>query len=304
MGAQSKSILIFLVALILVSSVLAIAIYANFLSGVLTHTTSNSCSLSFSYSGGEGKPTAQYTRQMFLALDGKYNSIVYNVSAVEQSDTFGYGPSYLLNGLSDKLYWYQVGLAWNGANGNLSGYTSGFSFIYEVWNISSRQSIYPPDGGAGGGAFHGRINNADVVAISLNFSGGNVTMAAYDWNSGVRASASYSAYGASTFLGGNQTNVTIASTGVMTEWHQVCANFVGAKNVTYWNSVIPAPSARICIDESDLAPSSIANGQSSNGRLLFANCSSRITYDATEGLQSFSFKGITVYSDAHRFITD
>jgi hypothetical protein len=36
------------------------------------------------------------------------------VTAVAQTDaSSGYGPAYLLNGLTDKGYWYQVGLAWN-----------------------------------------------------------------------------------------------------------------------------------------------------------------------------------------------
>ena len=52
-----------------------------------------------------------YDEQLGLTFTQNFYSMLYNVTAVEQSDpTSGAGPAYLLQGLSDMGYWYQVSL--------------------------------------------------------------------------------------------------------------------------------------------------------------------------------------------------
>ncbi len=57
--------------------------------------------------------TATYDQQVFMIFDQSFSSLSVNVTAVEQTDGNGYGPSYLLNGVTNDGYWYQVGLSWN-----------------------------------------------------------------------------------------------------------------------------------------------------------------------------------------------
>ena len=50
--------------------------------------------------------------------------LAVNVKAVAQADPSGYGPCYLLNGLTSSGWWYQVGLSynWPDSSGHLQGY--------------------------------------------------------------------------------------------------------------------------------------------------------------------------------------
>ena len=49
-------------------------------------------------------PVANYDEQLGITFTQNFASLAYNVTAVPQIDSNGYGPAYLLNGLSnDKL---------------------------------------------------------------------------------------------------------------------------------------------------------------------------------------------------------
>src|ERR1017187_3147568 len=91
---------------------------------------------------GHGPPiNANYDEQLGVAFTQNFTSLKYNVTAVEQTDpTLGTGPAYLLNGLSNTGYWYQVGLSWNWSPGTNPG--TGFGVNYEVFD-SSGNSIFP-----------------------------------------------------------------------------------------------------------------------------------------------------------------
>jgi hypothetical protein len=150
-------------------------------------------------------PAANYDEQLGLTYSQNVTGLSYNVTAVQQSDAYGYGPSYLLNGLSDKGFWYQVGLSWDWPFSQ-GGYTPGFNFNYEVSN-SSGQSVFPPSGGGGLVAYSGTVNQGDTVLLSLYFSGGVVFMYSLDWNTSATAIQDFGTQGASTFLGlKNSTN--------------------------------------------------------------------------------------------------
>jgi len=81
---------------------------------------------------------------------------------VAQTGTDGYGPAYLLNGLGNTGYWYQVGLSydWDGSA------STGFQLAYEVFN-SSGSSVYPATGG--GMAAISPVNPGDTILTYSEF---------------------------------------------------------------------------------------------------------------------------------------
>ncbi|MGA2200118.1 MAG: hypothetical protein ABSG45_09295, partial [Nitrososphaerales archaeon] len=148
-------------------------------------------------------PTANYDEQLGEVFLQSLKGISYNVTATAQTDSNGYGPAYLLNGLTPAGYWYQVGLAYNwpytSAQGG--GYEPGFQMAYETFDPSGN-SIFPTDGGGGNESFSGVVHANDVVLLSLTFSNKNVVMSAHDWSTGASASESYTAKGSTSFAGG------------------------------------------------------------------------------------------------------
>ena len=54
-----------------------------------------------------------YDEQSYISFGGNFTALEYNVTAIAQNSSGGYGLGYLLNGVSNTGYWYQVGLAWN-----------------------------------------------------------------------------------------------------------------------------------------------------------------------------------------------
>jgi len=157
--------------------------------------------------------------------------MAYNVTAVGQSDSNGYGPAYLLNGLTNNGYWYQVGVSFDWPNQG-GGYAPGFALNYEVFNPSS-VSIFPSEGG-GLGNFSGSVSSGDTVALKLYFSGGNVIMSANDLTSGATASVSYSDKGATTFVGlSTPANSNGFFTGLMTEWYHASPYYSNEGKVTF-----------------------------------------------------------------------
>ncbi|MEM4093255.1 MAG: hypothetical protein QW837_09485, partial [Conexivisphaerales archaeon] len=71
-------------------------------------------------------PQANWDEQLGESFTQSFTSMAFNVTAIAQESSYGYGPAYLLNGLSNTGYWYQVGLSydWPHANG---GYNYGFN---------------------------------------------------------------------------------------------------------------------------------------------------------------------------------
>jgi len=88
---------------------------------------------------------ANYDEQIGMTFTQSFSSMAWNVTAVAQSDTNGYGPAYLLNGLSTAGYWYQVGISydWPYAAG---GYNPGFHLSYNVFD-STGHVVLPSNGG-------------------------------------------------------------------------------------------------------------------------------------------------------------
>jgi hypothetical protein len=234
-----------------------------------------------------------YDEQLGLSFTQTFTALAYNVTAVAQTDSNGYGPAYLLNGLTDKGYWYQVGLSWNWPSSGNS-YNPGFNLNYEVFDPSGN-SVFPSDGGGGLSSFNGPVNQGDTVLLNLYFTAnGKVEMLASDQNTGAQASETYSAQGATYFVGTPSATADAPGffTGLMTEWWHTDPYYGDEQKVTYsvYNSSIS--SAWMWIEE--------WNPQTN--QTLFS-ASTSVTFSNPTQLQTFSSHGATESSNAYEFIT-
>jgi hypothetical protein len=242
---------------------------------------------------------SSYDEQLGMTFTQSFTSMLYNVTAVEQTDpTSGAGPAYLLNGLSDQGYWYQVGLVWNWPNspgvGALCPCAAGWHMVYEVFN-SSGDSIFPSATNSGLLTFSGPVSQGDSVALNLYFSSNQVVMLAQDQSTGAQASETYSAEGATSFVGLSSTtgNSNGFFTGLMTEWYHPNAYYGGEQEVTY-SSTFALSSASMWMDEWNFTSGSVT---------LFDVNSGLLSYSNPTQLQEFSSNGATEYSDAYSFIS-
>ncbi len=238
-----------------------------------------------------------YDEQLGLTYtQSTFSGLAFNVTAVEQSfnDSYGAGPVYLVCGLSNSGFWYEVGLGsdWPLANG---GYQAGFSLLYEAFDPGG-VSIFPADGSGGLLNFSAPVNANDSVNLALSFSGGNVTMTGFDWATKASASESFSAEGATYFTGdpSSPSNAEGYFTGLMTEQYHADPYYGNMQEVTYSESSFAFSSAWMWIDEYN----------SVSGITLFSDQTiSPVSYASATQLQSFSSNGATEYSDAYGFIT-
>ncbi len=190
-----------------------------------------------------------WSEKLGLLLAENLSYMAYNVTAVAQSDNMSYGPAYLLNGLSNLGYWYQAGLGYNSTIFQNGSHLSGFYFVYQIFNPSG-STIYPQNSGSGGYLnFSGPIHNGDRVLLKIYIKGHNITMSAYDWNTGAIATLNYSSFNATTFVP-IMKNGYGGFTGVMTEWHHSFPDYSAQKEVTYtmYNSTV-AREGVLFIDE-------------------------------------------------------
>lgn len=173
------------------------------------------------YGLGETSNLPLYDEQFGLTFTGSFTSLAYDVNATAQFDPSGTGPAYLLNGLTNQGYWYQVGLSYNWPTGT-GLVNNGFMINYNVFGPDG--SILWPSNGAGGVIpLNGPVNPGDHVRLELYFSNGNVVMYGYDLNTSASASTTYNAEGATEFVGSPSSSVSSSGffTGLMTEWYHV-----------------------------------------------------------------------------------
>ncbi len=242
-------------------------------------------------------PVAMYDEQLGLTFTQNFVSLAYNVTAVPQVDSDGYGPVYLLNGLSNDGYWYQVGLSYNWPYA-IGGYNPGFNLNYEVFN-SAGKSIYPTNGGGGLKPFSGTVNSGDLVLLNLYFNSGNVYMFAKDWNTGASAYVTYADSQTSSFSGSlsSPSNNGLFS-GLMTEWWHVNPYTGDETQVTYSDYSLGLSSAWMWMDETAPSNPSWSGAWSTS-------TAGPVTYSSSNPtqLQSLSSHGATEYSSAYQFIT-
>lgn len=238
-------------------------------------------------------PPLNYDEQLGLTFTQDFSSISYNVTAIQQVYEYGYGPAYLLNGLSNQGYWYQVGISWNwGGPYAYSGYSPGFNAIYAVFAPNGTE-VYPTGGGAVLVSLS--VNQGDIVQLSLYFSGGNVVMYVYDSNTGVTSWEIYTSQGATYFVGlqNNIANSQGFFTGLMTEQYHANPYYGNMLKVVYSDKTFAKSSAWMWIDEFNVV---------NRTQVLFYD-STLVLFSNPTQLQSFVSNGATEYSDAYEFIT-
>ncbi len=237
-------------------------------------------------------PPVNWDEQLGLTISQDSASLAYNITAVEQTDSDGYGPVYLLNGLSDTGNWYQVGLAYDWPIDG-GGYAPGFSFLYESFN-SSGVSVFPANGGGGLLNYSSSINEGDQLILSLNFTGSQVVMYSRDWNTGASASVNYTGLGGSIFLGlQTANNVNGFFSGLMTEQYHAQPYLGQEGTETYLNSKVGLNSGIMWIDEYN----------PSTNQTLFSGSSADLAYTNPNQLQYYSSNGTSEASDAYEFIS-
>jgi hypothetical protein len=175
--------------------------------------------LTFQYHSYNAIPSnTRYNLQMGEAFTNDTVFLTYNVTAVAQNNSLGVGPAYLLNGLADNGYWYQVGIAYNWFPTLSAG--RGFSLIYAVF-APNGSIVYPLNSNSAGlQPFNGIINNGDLIQLTLAIGKfERIYMSAYDFNTGATSFNSYLSYNATRFVGSisNPINSLGYFTGLMTE---------------------------------------------------------------------------------------
>ena len=235
-------------------------------------------------------PAPYYDEQIGITFPQDATSLSYNVTAVAQASSDGYGPAYLLNGLTDAGYWYQIGLSYNWPFAN-GGYVSGFAVNFEVFNASG-SSIYPAGGRGGLDRFNGTVDNGDSVLLRLSFSGGQLEMRLKDLSTGATGAEAYAAFG-TRFIGlatpGDRNGFF---TGLMTEWYHVNPYHGSEGKAVYSQSVSPLPSAAVWADEFN-----------SNSSAAVFSDGTTFVFSNPDLVQPFSSNGATAYANAYTFIT-
>lgn len=192
---------------------------------------------------------AFYDEQLALVFaNSSSQSLCYNVTAVAQSDAQGIGPAYLISGVSNKGYWYQVGLYynWPAYNGSVyNGFRFGYAYNYN--NISGSQNtsatyVYLEN-------FSGRVNPGDKVLLQLHFNGSNVVASAVDWDTNASAVEYLNGKEATKFLGTPLEGTNAFFTGLMTEWKHTQPYYGTESEVGYQPYCNKPPDGVLHIEE-------------------------------------------------------
>ena len=234
-----------------------------------------------------------YDEQLGTTFTQNFTSLAFITTATAQTGTDGYGPAYLVNGLGNTGYWYQVGLAYDW-DGNA---TTGFQLAYEVFNSSGR-SVYPASGG--GMAAFSPVNAGDTILLSLSFANGNVVMQGTDQTTGAQAQKTYSAMGATSFTGSPAAiaNSNGFFTGLMTEWWHTAPYYGDEQKLTYTTTGSGITSAWLWMDEFSEAPNGTMTG------IFGKNSPTPISFSSNQTqLQSLSYNGATLAENATQFVT-
>jgi hypothetical protein len=301
-GSSRKIIVatVAIVILLLLISLFTLVIPSR-ISQVTTMATPLSCPPNPSSVTTVAEPSPNYDVQEVEAFGESYSQLAFNVTAVEQCDSNGYGPTYILNGLSNTGYWYQVGISWNWPL-QAGGYTSGFGFASEAWAPGGVTHAPSPV------AFTGTVNSGDTVELSLSLSGDQVIASARDLNTSATGSTSFPAHRGSEFVGSqaqqSRARFSFATqgyfTGLMIEWYHVEANFDGdlQQKVIFSESATPIVSGTLGVGEwnfSTTNPTSVFSDTVNNGNPINFGAS-------PDQLQQFVINGYTLSADRYEFV--
>ena len=246
-----------------------------------------------SVSGNSSSNNVTYDEQLGTSFTGNYTFLRYNIRATEQEDINGFGPAYLVNGLTSENYWYQVGLSWNWPNSGTT-FNPGFGFNFEVWNPTDN-SIFPTNGGGGLENFSGPINPGDILVVSLSIVGSSVIMSAVDTNTTSSASVNFAAHGIS-FVGTPNAPASPQGyfTGLMTEKYSVVPYSGDFQKVPYLSNGTIVSSAWMWIDEFDAITNQSVFARSTNQPLAL---------EGSPQLQIFTGNGATLATNSTLFVS-
>lgn len=236
-------------------------------------------------------PYLLYDEQAGATFTQDFTSLAFNVSAIAQTGPDGVGPAYLLNGLTNAGYWYQVGLSWKWPSSNnvpLPGFNMNFE-VFDQYGVS----VLPTNGG--GGIDSIQVNAGDLVLLTLNFTGTDVLMQTTDWNTTSSTSEYYPSFGASYFMGlPNAVSSSGFFTGLMTEEYHSSPYEGNTQLVVYQENNFNRTSTWLWVDEFN----------TNTFQPLFSeNTTSPISVDNASTIQYFSFHGIAEAISAREFIT-
>lgn len=236
--------------------------------------------------------TVAYDEQVGITLTQNFSTLAFNVTAVAFTDN-GIGPGYLVNGLTDLGYWYQVGLSYNWPMTN-GAVNPGFSMNYEVFS-PTLVSIDPPHGGGGIQSFNGTVNAGDSVMLSLTFSLGEVVMQAIDWQTGSVASQTFNSYASVKVFIGLTSSLDQSGffSGLMTEQYHYNPYYGAGQPVVYSVTSLSISRAWLWMDEFNT---------NTLERLFVANTTSPVSLDGYFG-QYFSSNGTAEIATSHKLVT-
>lgn len=241
-------------------------------------------------------PSPDYDEQLIVAFDENFTALSYNITAVAQTTASGYGPAYLLNGVSNLGYWYQVGISyrWHSEFNGVNYRDAGFSGIYEAF-APNGTSIFPA--GGGGGSLNLKINPRDQVNLYLAFlSNGTVEFMITDFNTKSTAATYFSSFGATSFsaLSGPDPNADFF-TGVMTEEYHVHPYYGNESAATYAAYGPAVSGVVIALDEYNTSGTSKA--------MLFFNSTPLIDLSAYPSGYTYTYEGATIIATPDSFTT-
>ncbi|HVA82680.1 MAG TPA: hypothetical protein VNF06_00780 [Candidatus Aquilonibacter sp.] len=174
-----------------------------------------------------------YYEQTGATLAKDTSAVAYNVTAIAQTDSNGYGPGYFIQGLTNKGYLYQEGITYNWFG------LGGFNFVYNVFGPNGARL-------AGASKYIGTINSGDKVLLFTYFGDGKVYMFLDDYYTNTQYLANFSSEGATRFVGNPSSisNTNHLFTGLMTAWPHITP-ISPFQTVTYTPVVNTNSSARL-----------------------------------------------------------
>ena len=289
------------VVMIVLLAVFAVFAVAPSVSQIYSGGPTTYCPRNLGSSTLVAAPSPNYDVQTVMVFTQTYAQLEFNVTAVAQCDANGYGPSYLLNGLSNTGYWYQVGINWDWPL-QAGGYNPGFRFVTEAWAPGGLTRAPPSV------PFSGIVNQGDTVELSMSFSGGRVVTSARDLNTGASGSTSYPANRATTFVGSqaqqSKSRFSFATqgyfTGLMTEWYHVSSGDNGPQQeVTYSVENMSIGSATLGVGEWNFttpSPTSVFADIANDGNPVYFG-------SQPNQLQDFTLDGFQLSADGYEFVT-
>jgi hypothetical protein len=181
-----------------------------------THASSNIQDYRLHGHNGKYQHIAVFNEMVGASFVNGTKSIDYFVSAVPQKYAIGSAVAYLINGLTENGYWYQIGLTYDWAS-----FLKGFHIKYEVWNPQGKELFDKNGLETGELDFKEPIRKGDRIELRLTVQNGNVALGAIDLNSNASNQMLIDGNGASTFVG-MSSNVATPNgyfTGIMEENH-------------------------------------------------------------------------------------